>query len=144
MKHFTQSMTLMGTVTQIDTTQHCFEIQCRSGDHFQIFISTETVFRILRNLDDLDRDRVPIPQNFDPQNLSQKLDRYIKPNALITVQGIYQEHEGHKRFDARFVHLLHSRNGSYLFEETHWWLTNRTPGPMAGCNVRRTAHLSPG
>jgi len=123
MKHFTQNMTLMGTVTQIDTTHHCFELQCRSGDHFQIFIGTETVFRILRNLDGLDRDRVPMPQNFDPQNLSQKLDRYIKPNALITVQGIYQEYEDHKRFDARFVHLLHSRNGSYLFEETHWWLT---------------------
>ena len=122
MKRFTQSMTLMGTVTQIDTAQHCFEIRCRSGDHFQIFIGTETVFRILRNLDGLDRDRVPIPQNFDPQNLSQRLDRYIKPNALITVQGIYQEHEDHKRFNARFVHLLHSRTGSYLFEETHWWL----------------------
>jgi mannose/cellobiose epimerase-like protein (N-acyl-D-glucosamine 2-epimerase family) len=123
MRYFTQNMTLMGTVRQINTTQNCFEIQCRSGDRFQIFISTETIFRILRNLDGLDRDRVPTPQNFDPSSLSQKLDKYIKPNVLVTVQGIYQEHDNHKRFEARFVHLLHSANGYYLFEETHWWLT---------------------
>jgi hypothetical protein len=137
MRHFTQNMTLMGTVRQINTAQHWFEIECRSGDRFQVFIGTETVFRILRNLDGLDRDRVPTPQNFDPSSLSQKVNKYIKPNVLVTVQGIYQEHDEHKRFDARFIHLLHSRNGYYLFEETHWWLTQ-----MAGFNVRRTANLS--
>jgi mannose/cellobiose epimerase-like protein (N-acyl-D-glucosamine 2-epimerase family) len=123
MRHFTQNMTLMGSVRQINTAQHWFEIECRSGDRFQIFIGTETIFRILRNLDGLDRDRVPTPPNFDSSSLSQKLDKYIKPNVLVTVQGIYQEHDEHKRFDARFIHLLHSRNGHYLFEETHWWLT---------------------
>jgi mannose/cellobiose epimerase-like protein (N-acyl-D-glucosamine 2-epimerase family) len=123
MKYFTENMTLMGTVRQIDVTQGSFEIECRSGDRFQIFVSTQTVFRVLKNLDGIDRDRVSIPQNFDPQNLSHKLDRYIKPNTLIAVQGIYQQYEDRKRFDARFVHLLHSKNGCYLFEDTHWWLT---------------------
>src|SRR5919106_4541456 len=123
MRYFSQNMTLMGTVRQINAAQHWFEVECRSGDHFQIFIGTETVFRILRNLDGLDRDRVPTPQNFDPNSPSQKLAKYIKPNVLVTVQGIYQEHDENKRFDARFIHLLHSRNGYYLFEETHWWLT---------------------
>jgi mannose/cellobiose epimerase-like protein (N-acyl-D-glucosamine 2-epimerase family) len=123
MKYFTQNMTLMGTVRQIDMTQESFEIECRSGDRFQIFVNTETVFSVLKNLDGLERDRVATPQGFDPQNPSHKLEKYIKPNALIAIQGIYQEQEGRKRFDARFVHLLHPKNGSYLFEETHWWLT---------------------
>jgi hypothetical protein len=123
MKYFTQTMTLMGTVRQLDTTQNSFEIECRSGDRLQIFVSTETVFSVLKNLDGLERDRVANPQGFDPQSPSHKLNKYIRPSALIAVQGIYQEQEGRKRFDARFVHLLHPENGSYLFEETHWWLT---------------------
>jgi hypothetical protein len=114
MKYFTQTMTLMGTVRQIDMTQNSFEIECRSGDRFQVFVSTETVFSVLKNLDGLERDRVATPQGFHPQSPSHKLAKYIKPDALIAVQGIYQEQEDRKRFDARFVHLLHPKNGSYL------------------------------
>ena len=79
MKYFTQTMTLMGTVRQLDTTQNSFEIECRSGDRFQIFVSTETVFSVLKNLDGLERDRVANPQGFDPQSPSHKLNKYIRP-----------------------------------------------------------------
>ena len=36
MKYFSQSMTLMGTVTNVDPAEASFTLRCRSGDSFQI------------------------------------------------------------------------------------------------------------
>jgi hypothetical protein len=122
MKYFTQSMTLMGTVTVVNPADASFTIRCRSGDIFPIHVSSETNFGVLRNLDELNRDRVPSFKKFDTWSPSEKVGNYVSVNDLVFVQGIHSEHEDQTRFDARTITLMHYRPGEYLFEETHWWL----------------------
>jgi len=59
MKYFSQSMTLLGKVTNVNVTEASFTLRCRSGDSFQVKASSQTTFNVLRNLDGLSRDRVP-------------------------------------------------------------------------------------
>ena len=54
---------------------------------------------------------------------SENVRKYIHPGELVAVQGIYIEHGGRERFDATTVTLMHADQGQFLFEETHWWLT---------------------
>lgn len=128
MKYFTRSTTLMGTVTDVNTnsTDPFFTLRCRSGDTFIIHVSSQTVFGVLTNLDELNRDRVPKPPNFNQDDPSEKMRKYLHPDALVVIQGIYLEHDDLQRFDARFITLMHSKPGEYLFEETHWWLNQIT------------------
>ncbi|MBI2909584.1 MAG: AGE family epimerase/isomerase [Chloroflexi bacterium] len=122
MKRFTHSLTVMGIVTQVNAEEGAFSLRCRSGDVYQVSVGKTTTFPVLRNLDELDRDRVRNPEGFDssPPHMVRK---YVWPNALLTVQGIYQENEGTSLLEARQVSLLHSKRDGYLFEDTHWWLT---------------------
>lgn len=82
----------------------------------------ETQFRFVQNLDGVDRDRIPTPEGFS-STPSQFVKKYIQRDRLVVLQGVYQESGDKRRFDARIINLLHSSNGEYLFEETHWWLT---------------------
>ena len=66
MKYLTQSMTLMGTVTSVNPADTSFTLRCRSGDSFLIYVNSQTMFGVLTNLDELNRDRVPAPPNFNP------------------------------------------------------------------------------
>jgi len=141
-KFLTQNVTLLGTV--IDTVEETdvlagkggdpaqardwFGIRCRSGDEFRIHIGAETQCVALQNLDGLNRDRVATPKmpdgmTYDDSNRAHKIYKYVAKDSLIAVQGVYQENDGAKRFDATYVHLLDSKAGYYLFENTHWWLT---------------------
>lgn len=122
MRRFTLNTTLTGKVVNENQTENEFVIKCRSGDEFIVSVGRETQFRFVQNLDDVNRDRIPTPEGFSgtPQQL---IDKYIQPNQLVTLQGIYQENGDKKRFDARTVNLLQSADGEFLFEETHWWLT---------------------
>ena len=127
MKYLTQSTTLMGTVTSVNPADASFTLRCRSGDGYLIYVSSQTVFGVLTNLDELSRDRVPSPPNPNPDaGASEMVRKYLKEDALVVVQGIYMEHEEERRFDARFVTLMHSEPGKYLFEETHWWINQIT------------------
>lgn len=65
MKRFTLNTTLMGTVTQIKEEEGSFSIKCRSGDEFWASVSKETQFKLIQNLDEVNRDRVPTPQGFN-------------------------------------------------------------------------------
>ncbi len=124
MRRFTNYLTLMGRVVSVDPDLGAFTVRCRSGDEFRTFVSSETNFRTLTNLDGLDRDRMPIPESYRPGELSDRLKKYVHTGHLLALQGIYQEYEGQPaRLDAREVHLLTSATGVFLFEETHWWLT---------------------
>jgi hypothetical protein len=58
-RRFTKSLTLMGRVTFVHATEAWFLLRCRSGDEFKVSIGTATVFSVLNNLDELNRDRVP-------------------------------------------------------------------------------------
>ena len=112
----------MGSVTDINEEEESFGIKCRSGDKFRVCVGRETQFRFLQNLDGVDRDRVPTPEGFS-STPSQFVKKYIQRDRLVLLQGVYQEDGENRRFDARIITLLQSSNGEYLFEETHWWLT---------------------
>lgn len=125
MRYFVATATLMGTVTRSVTrdslktpggqSQNWFTIQSRSGDKYHVFISTETNFQVLSNLDGLNRDRVPTPAHvgepndpnppkFDWGKLPHRIFKYVAgpgrndagqemPGSLIVVRGIYQRHD---------------------------------------------------
>jgi mannose/cellobiose epimerase-like protein (N-acyl-D-glucosamine 2-epimerase family) len=123
MKSYQGYLTLIGTVTSVDQDRVAFLLRCRSGDEFTVFVGRETAFATLRNLDELDRDRFPIPPGFQggPADL---LRQYVVQGHLIAAQGIYHEHEGEPpTFEARTISLLQGPDGTFYFEETHWWIT---------------------
>jgi mannose/cellobiose epimerase-like protein (N-acyl-D-glucosamine 2-epimerase family) len=131
MKFFTQSTTIMGTVTSVNPSEFSFTLRCRSGDGYLIFVNSQTVFGVPTNLDELNRDRFPEPENFNlgpdwDRKPSEYVRKYLYEEAFVVVQGIYSEHDEEKRFDARYVTLMHWEPGKYLFEETHWWLNQIT------------------
>lgn len=124
MKYFSQSMTLLGKVTNVNVTEASFTLRCRSGDSFQVKASSQTTFNVLRNLDGLSRDRVPTPPNFNPNGgVSEMVRKYVHPDELVIIYGIYQAHQGKEQFQASTVTLPHYESGRYIFEESHWWLT---------------------
>lgn len=126
MKQFTHSITVMGVVTEVDEKSNKFSLRSRSGDIYEVFVGETTTFRVLQNLDGLDRDRVLDPKEGFDDSISHSLRmirKYVWPNGLLTIQGIYQADNLNARLEARQVHLLHSDKESYLFEDTHWWLT---------------------
>lgn len=122
MRRFTLNTTLTGKVVNENQNENEFTIKCRSGDEFLVSVGRETQFSFVQNLDGVNRDRIPNSEGFagTPQQLIAK---YIQPNRLVILQGIYLEDGDKKRFDARNVNLVQSADGEFLFEETHWWLT---------------------
>lgn len=121
MKRLTQSMTLMGTVTSVLEEQRLFSIKCRSGFEVAVSVGKETQFEFIKNLDGINRDRVPNPEDFSPTT-SGLIRKYIKRDRLVVVQGVYLV-DGDKRcIDARIVNLLQSPEGEFIFEEDSWWL----------------------
>ncbi|MBW4537444.1 MAG: hypothetical protein KME09_26255 [Pleurocapsa minor HA4230-MV1] len=122
MRQFTQSTTLMGYVTEIKEQDSAFSIKCRSGDELLIHVARETRFQSMQNLDGIDRDRYPNPEDFS-QNPSQLIKKYIHSDRLVAVEGVYLEDGANRRLDAISVHLLQAFDGEFLFEQNHWWLT---------------------
>lgn len=124
MNHFTQSMVLLRRIVEVDPTSRSFKLRCRSGDTISIYVGPETAYGVVSNLDGLNYDRVPMPPDFDASRpIEENLRKYVRNNEMISVVGVYQEHEGQVRLDARAITLMHSETGRYLFETTHWWLT---------------------
>lgn len=121
---FTQSMTLMGIVTEVRDFESSFKIKCRSGNEFLVYINSETYFAHLTNLNGLNLDRVPNPENFDWNRIQDRVRKYIKEGQLLSVYGNYIEEGERNRFDGRAIHLLQTADGErFLFEETHWWIS---------------------
>lgn len=126
MNHFSQSTTMLGTVTSVDPQQRRFDLRLRTGDVVRVAVASETSFTVLTNLDGVDRDRVAPAPPGGGDWLAQRLATYVRVGERIFVIGVYMEHEGQRRLDARSVRLLHYAPGRYLFEETHWWLAQIT------------------
>lgn len=122
MKRFTQSTTFMGYVNEIKEQDSAFTIKCRSSEEFWVYVGRETQFQFMQNLDGINRDRYPNPEGFSG-NSSDLIRKYIQRDRLLVIQGVYLEDGVNRRFDARTVSLLQSSNGEFLFEETHWWIT---------------------
>lgn len=123
--YFSQSMTLLGTVGAVDPASGCFELRCRSGDTVQVQVDAQTTFTALRNIDGLDRDRLSEPPECGKleDSTARTACKYVRSGRLLALGGIYLEHNGNCRFDAHTVTALHNHRGNFLFEETHWWLT---------------------
>ncbi|MEZ5785364.1 MAG: hypothetical protein R3D62_02495 [Xanthobacteraceae bacterium] len=120
---YTQATSLLGTVTDVRPDDLSFTIRCRSGDEFAVRVGTTTWFTALRNTDGLDRDRVANPDNFDPDKLSDRVRKYVRKDDLIMVEGVEIDHAGQVHFEGRKVTLLAVQPARFLFEDTHWWLT---------------------
>jgi mannose/cellobiose epimerase-like protein (N-acyl-D-glucosamine 2-epimerase family) len=125
MKKMTQSLTVMGTVLEKNAAEGVFSVQCLSGDVFPTYITPQTSFQVLQNLDSLNNDRVPDPPDagLTPQSAAWLIEKYVLVGQLLVVQGVYQINDESSRFDGRTVCLLASTKDRYLFEETHWWIT---------------------
>jgi mannose/cellobiose epimerase-like protein (N-acyl-D-glucosamine 2-epimerase family) len=124
-----QTTTVAGQVTSIDPENRSFTITCRSGDVVDAFVGETTIFEVLSNVDGVSHDRTVMPEDngavTDP--VGRQLVRYLVQDALIFARGLNMEHEGRHRFEARIVYLLHSQPGErYVFEQSHWWLTQIT------------------
>jgi mannose/cellobiose epimerase-like protein (N-acyl-D-glucosamine 2-epimerase family) len=120
----TQHMALLGTVASLGTDGVSFALRCRSGDVFDVRVCTEATFSVARNLDDLDRDRMPNPSPpYDPSKLSERVRKYIVKDYMIAVAGTKIDQGGKTRFDAHSITLLTGDQDQFVFEDTHWWLT---------------------
>lgn len=142
MSLLTITTTLMGTVRAIDPDVARFDIECRTGDKFSVFVQGETAFSVMRNLDDLDLDRTLDPGDAaGPRGTpSWKVKKYVWEGMLVAVEGIF--YEG-RTFAAKKVHILyllspaspaaidvataihgaeaHHDRRSPLFEHPRWW-----------------------
>ena len=125
---FTQTLTVAGSVVSIDEANSSFTVLARSGDTFQVLVGPTTYYQVLTNLDLLSRESVEDPANLPSgtSGVNFNLKKYIVEGRPVFVNGIYQENGGVYCFQARTVYLLHSDPKRYLFEETHWWLTQVT------------------
>ena len=124
MQAFTQTLTIAGIVTRVQLSKAQFQLRCRSGDEFDVQVSPQTSFGVLQNLDGLARDRVrdvSAEQNWTVAE--ERTAKYVQSGALLVIEGIYQEYAAARRFDARRVVLMHWHKDRFLFEETHWWIT---------------------
>lgn len=120
----TQATSLLGIVTDDpDLKGLSFNIRCHNDHEFRIRVSSETWFTTVRNMDDLDRDCVANPADFDNGKLADKLRKYIRKGDLLSVEGVAIHYNGQSTFEGRKVSLLAVQPGRFLFEDTHWWLT---------------------
>ena len=119
---FNQTLTIAGEVVSIDLSVPSFTVAARSGDQFEAVAGPETSYQVMRNLDNLGRDRIPDPPRQESESDSAYLVRkYMSVGRHVFVTGVYQENDGVRRFEARGVHLLHSDPTLYLFEDIRWW-----------------------
>jgi mannose/cellobiose epimerase-like protein (N-acyl-D-glucosamine 2-epimerase family) len=123
MDGFSQTLTVLGTVSSVAAGQRQFDIRLRTGDVLTVTVGAETSFGVLTNLNDQNNDRVPEPQGATGDGASRAIAKYVRVGDRIYVTGLLLEDKGVRRYDGRTVHLLHSEPGRFLFEETHWWLT---------------------
>jgi mannose/cellobiose epimerase-like protein (N-acyl-D-glucosamine 2-epimerase family) len=121
--YFNVALTALGTVKAADPQRGRCELALRTGDTLAVQFGVETAFSVLTNADNLDRDKVAEPGVPQPTDLARKIAKYVRVGDTVFVRGILQEHRGERRFDGRQVTLLHHEPGRFLFEETHWWLT---------------------
>ncbi len=123
MNHFNVTLTVQGTVRSINPQMASCELTLRSGDVMAVQLGTETWFTVLTNVDGVDRDKVPEPTESPPGDLARRVAKYLRPGDVVLMRGILQDNSDARRFDVRTVWLLHHLPQRFLFEDTHWWLT---------------------
>lgn len=123
--YFAHNLTLMGRVVSLDPSQFTFTIQLQNGQEQEIRVGVATEFKIIKNLDNLDLDRVPNPLGLPEEDQrSFYIRKYLKEQCLIATNGVYQHHRGSSLYQALSVYIMYlEKPENYRFEETHWWLT---------------------
>ncbi len=120
----TQALTVMGLAENIDPENGRFAVRCADETVFEAFVTGETSYWVLQNLDGLENDRVPNPEPYDASHPGDQMRKYLRDGRLVVVQGVAQTRPGGEtRFDARTVRLLSSGDEALLFESSHWWLS---------------------
>ena len=132
-KDLSNTLTLMGIVKSVDASDPAktgsFTLKLRSGDEITIYVTDNTNYTVLQNLDNLNRDRVLDPEGSLNENVPDvlwKIRKYVYPDGMLAVQCISYQQDARYWRQATQVTLLHSTHGRYLFEDTHWWLTQIT------------------
>ena len=124
LRNYNQGLTVCGSVISVDLQRLSFSVKARSGDVFEMFVGPETYYQVVSNLDGVNRDRVKEPDNTDSSDgIRYRLAKYVQNDRAVAVSGVYQENGSDTRFEARAIRLLHSEPGRYIFEETHWWIS---------------------
>lgn len=128
LNNYFQTLTVSGSVIEVNRDQLSFLIKARSGDVFESFVGPTTSFQLITNLDGLDRDRMPSPEGVDRNSnpVLHDLLKYVRRDRSLTVSGIYSEKGDTRRFEARNVYLVQSDDGRFVFDESHWWLNQIT------------------
>ncbi len=114
-----------------------FTLLCRSGDEFDIRVPKEQDrcwFSPLTNLDKLARDRYgePTPTAGEDE-VQHRIRKYLAPDCLVIVKGIFQESEDKRTVSARQIYLLYEMDGEpitncemrdkeLVFETSSWWI----------------------
>lgn len=148
-RYFSQTMTLMGEVHGLDTSDPnhpWFNLRVRVGDYgatddVPIVVAGTAYYQPLTNLDGVNRDRYPKPEELDKKPPAERAKVYLVDGVMVAVEGIHQRHDGTERFEARVVHLLQQApvprgtqvemdkerqvevdERRFYFEYTYWWL----------------------
>ncbi|WP_158265330.1 AGE family epimerase/isomerase [Blastopirellula marina] len=121
--HFlTQSTSLLGCLESLDQGGGTFQLRLRDGKVMTVVVAEETFFGVLSNLDGVDRDSLPGIAD-DDGSVNAKMRKYLAPGHYVCAQGILQQSADMQIFVATRIHLMHPEPGRFLFEETHWWLS---------------------
>eukprot|EP00899_Mesostigma_viride_P002191 jgi/Mesvir1/11973/Mv00292-RA.1 len=130
----TNTVTLTGYVTAVDVGNAAFKVVVRSGDEFICHLSSQTWCKTLKNLDELDTDRMPNPPGFD-WSPSARTAKYINVGALLIVAGIEMVDGPKTRIDARTIHVMENGRGGLIFEDPKWWINQIFVLAQVWCNV---------
>eukprot|EP00026_Physarum_polycephalum_P001674 Phypoly_transcript_01676.p1 GENE.Phypoly_transcript_01676~~Phypoly_transcript_01676.p1 ORF type:complete len:873 (+),score=105.89 Phypoly_transcript_01676:492-3110(+) len=136
-RSFYQHITLTGTVVELNNDGANFLLWTRSGDEFYVYVSSQTWFKSLRNLDEqaeASRDRYADPPSGSDYSPIGRVNKYLAKGAFVTIEGVLSVNELKRRVDARTVHLLYQQDnywigeklGKVAFEGSHWWLSQLT------------------
>ena len=121
---FYQQLTVIGSAVAIDPDKPSFSIKARSSDVFEAVVWPTTWYQMLSNLDNLGRVRVSDPAGVGREDSVRfNLQKHIQLNRPVTVNAVTYIEGNQQRYEARAVHLMGSQPDGYVFEETHWWLS---------------------
>ncbi|WP_147274365.1 N-acyl-D-glucosamine 2-epimerase [Bremerella cremea] len=131
------SFTLMGEVESPDPAEAMFSLRLLSGEVVSIAVSRTTYYEVIRNIGDEWRDRVGEPdanvveakigsRSGAPDEAmwtaKRQLLKYLKPGHMVCIEGVCSSQRNVAQYYARRIVLMHSVQGLFAWEDTHWWL----------------------
>jgi hypothetical protein len=130
-------MTVAGIIQKVEPAQGFMTASLLSGDVIRIDVAKSTWYRVLSNVGDEARDRVPDPLTADVEKALGKREdasdqalwdakyqllKYIRVGVMVAIRGVSSQNGDDFSLSARVVTLMHSMPDRYGWEDTHWWL----------------------